>query len=108
MNGYIFFDELQENSLFYAFDAGESVVIPARTRYNLVRDRETGEDKGLVIYNGSFPKSYFRHRNHSCWLFDKTSFNSPTRAYFCIPKEDARRLGEDLKNKLDKDSNGAR
>ena len=95
MDGYyIYSDEIPRDAYFMRVEPESSVIIERLTRYDIVRDRASGEDVGIVSYNGSNPLGFQSHRNRAAWIFWRVggSCNGTIRAFFKIPDGETRIL----------------
>ena len=96
MDGYyIYSDEIPRdvNHMLVGYD--ERVIIKGYTRYDIIRDRFSGNDMGIVVYNGSNPNSFFSHNKRFAWIFWKmgSEVNPVIRAFPVIPNGKERVIG---------------
>jgi hypothetical protein len=84
---YIYFDEIPRDAYFTRIEPDKSVIIERLIKYDIVRDRASGEDIGLVRYNRSTPLGFQSHRNNVAWVFWSVGSlcNRTIRAFFKIP-----------------------
>ena len=100
---YVYFDEIPRDAHFTRIEPDSSVIIERLTRYDVVRDRVSGEDIGIVRYNGSNPIGFQSHRARAAWVFWKVGglSNGTIRAFFKIPNGETRILTKDGEQRND-------
>ncbi len=84
---YVFYDRVPKTAQFFSIKPEESIAIPRHVRYDIIRDRLTGNDIGIAVYNGSAPSGFRSHISSSAWVFWKVGslVNPVVRAFPEIP-----------------------
>ena len=63
--------DLKEKYFFARVKTGDRINIQAYTRYDVVTNPRTGNDIGIVVFNGRNPGSYYSHNKGISWKFFK-------------------------------------